>query len=398
MNYSSIFLPHIGGIEQNIYYFAMNSKHNHVVLTDPLYSTSLYERMEKINVYRVPPRRRHGSTTLCKVANALIDPIRDLNKARYLHQLQYDILHIRAPYLSPDLFFVLDHWLGGTFFKRIAAWRLSKKPLVVTFHMLPSHGTISKTIMPIPYPQSYRERKSWVGIEKIICDEADAIICVDKFMVNEIEQMCKSARSRTYYVPSAIDNVMFRPMEKFEANEALPPRIKKLIPDGSFLVLYLGRLDYVKGSQFLVQLAEKFPKNMKLIVVGEGYLYLQTSENMICLGPLENSLVPFLINACDVVFNPVMVKGTSRVTFEAMACGKPVVMFGEDEDRYPLVDKENGFLVKDLDEATNILSNLMNSSELCQRIGRQAIYTSKKYSIRKLAQYMDGIYDKVGTA
>jgi len=380
-------------MERNIYYFAKYSKHHHLVLTDRVTNMPVFEVADGVSVYRVPPVRRLKIGTRARFFNILLDLAREPIKARFLGKLKFDILHLRAPYLSPDVFFVIDHYLGRTFFKKIAAWRRCKKPMIVTFHSLLSHDLLNHVPFRIPYfPQSVKERKSWIELEKLLCEKASKIICIDKYMIGVLSRFCKE--EDIYYIPSGVDVKLFRPIDKREAFDLLPALMRDQLPLNKFLILYLGRLDYVKGFHLLEPLARMLPSDSKLMVAGKDPMKMNQSKGLIYLGEVSNQIAPFLINVSDVIFNPVLVKGTSRVTFEAMACGKPVIMFGDENSRYPAVHRKNAILADNLEEAAKAVLELKDSQKLYEKLSENACATANEYSVQELTKKMDRIYDE----
>jgi len=394
LHHAPHFLPSLGGTEVNIYSFAKYSKHKHHVLTDLLPGTPFLEEIDGIQVSRVgPPRMRAERRGFDLMLEYLFGTIRELNKAVRLHGIEFDVMHLHGSYGLPILFDAADKILGFTMFKRILAWRTCRKPIILTLHSTPSHDLPLKApFLSKPFP-SPKTRRSWTGLEMLYRAEAKVIICVDRYMANLMKRFPGDAE--VVYIPSGIDTKIFRPMRKEKAYGLLPVRIFRKIEGfvKDFLVLYIGRFDFAKGTQFLEAFARKLPPCMKLIVAGHGDLrLLGTSNNMIYVGKIENKDAPALINSCDAIFNPVLFIGTSRVTFEGMACSKPVIMFNNGTDRYPVIHERNGFQVSSVDEALETVVRLQKDSSLYNRISHEAVRTARENSVRALAKQVDALY------
>jgi len=394
LQYAPLFLPSLGGTEVNIYSFAKHSKHKHYVLTDSLPTTSSFEEIDGIQIYRAgPPRMRVERRGLNLMLEYLFGTIRELNKAMNIYRLEFDILHLHGSYGFPMLFDAIDKTLGRTVFKRLLAWRICKKPIVLTLHSTPSHDLPPRApFLSKPFPPP-RTRNSWVGLEMLYRAETAIVICIDRYMVSLMKSFPGDAK--IVYIPSGIDTHIFQPIRKEDAFRLLPSEMQEKIERYSedFLVLYIGRFDPSKGTQFLEAFSRRLPIDVKLVVAGHGDLrLLGKADNMIYLGRIENKDAPALINSCDAIFNPVLFTGISRVTFEGMACGKPVVMF-DGTDRYPVIHERNGFLVSNTDEASETIVRLHKDPDLYTKIGKEALRTARENSVQTLAKQVDALYE-----
>jgi glycosyltransferase involved in cell wall biosynthesis len=396
LHYVPNFLPFLGGTEMNTYMFAKHSRHKHLVLTDLLPNTPYNENLNGIFVYRIGPMKKNYKF---RPFTYLAELMRELNKTIKYYDMDFDIMHLHGSTNFPNLFVDLDGFLGYTVFKKLMGWRFCKKPILLTLHSTPSHDFPWKEpFLSKPFT-SPKFRNSWMGLERYYRIKAKIIVCVDKYMAMLMKTFPGNAK--VVYVPSGVDTELFKPIKKEEAIKLLPERIRKKIQNhaSNFLVLYVGRFHFEKGTHFLKPFAEKLPPDMKLIVAGHGDLrLLGKSENMIYVGSIENKNLPSLINSCNAVFNPVLFMGTSRVTYEAMACGKPVVMFNGGTDRYPLIHQKNGFVVSNVDEAVGIMVQLKENFELYNRISSEGLRTARKNSVQKLAKLVDSLYEEIMTA
>jgi len=395
LHHNSLFLPSLGGTEVNTYLFAKYSKYKHSILTDLLPGTPSYEKVDRINVYRVGPARlRAENNRLNFLSECLLGVIRELDKAVLLTNIDFDIMHLHGSYGFPILFDTIDQLLGRTVFKRLLAWRTCRKPVILTLHSTPSHDIpIRPYFLSKPFP-TLKKRMSWIGLEMLYKEEADLVICVDRYMATLMNSF--DGKAKVFYIPSGVDTERFRPIDKEKAYNLLPERILRKIEKYTkdFLILYLGRFDLAKGTQFLEEFANKLPYDTRLIVAGHGDLkLLGRSNRMTYVGRVENEDAYSLINSCDAVFNPVLFIGTSRVTFEAMACGKPVIMFGSGIDRYPVVNEKNGLLVSNVDEAVKRVVQLKRTSSFYNDISQEAIRTARRNSVQELAKEVDRLYE-----
>jgi len=386
LHFNPLFMPFLGGAEENIYNFAKYSMHEHHIFTDLIEGTSKFEEKDNIRIHRVGPSRK--STLSYIPSEMIIDLVRELNKAVQLGKIDYDVLHLHATYLAPRISIYVDEKLGHTIFKQLAAWKLNKKPIVVTFHNLPSDDSQKNSIQS-GFATS-RAKNSWKGIEKTLCKKARCIVCVDRYMTNVLSQIFST--KKIIHVPSGVDVELNQPMNRDKAFKNLPLEIQNSVRKSAFRILYIGRVEINKGVYFLNSICDQLPENATLVIAGHGNLkLLRKSKKIVYLGPVKNSLIPYLINCCDVVLNTTVVQGIGRQTFEAMASRKPVIMLNYG-DRYPLEHNQNGFLVNDVDEALDVIHGLQHDSCLKNSLSQNALATAQKYSVQNMAKVVDDAY------
>ena len=106
---------------------------------------------------------------------------------------------------------------------------------------------------------------------------------------------------------------------------------KKIGVDDRFTVLFVGRLNPVKGIKLLVGIARELDQ-IQFLFIGTGPLesFLKsTSEqnpNIQFLGQINNNDLPAYYNSADIFCIPSQYEeGLGRVVMESVACGVPVV-------------------------------------------------------------------------
>lgn len=184
---------------------------------------------------------------------------------------------------------------------------------------------------------------------------------------------------------------------------------------GSPVVLYIGRMNPLKGPQYLVESAPSilrvFPK-AQFVFVGpdqSGYQEtLKAKADKLGIGPSFRFLGPIYdfaekmsaYAACDVFTLPTSYEGTSQSIFEAMAQGKPVVSTKVGGVPYQISNGVEGHLVEyaDVEALTaallSILEEMNNAREMGLK-GRKRV-ESLRYSI--LTTAIEDIYREVKEA
>ncbi|HEV2139131.1 MAG TPA: glycosyltransferase family 4 protein [Nitrososphaerales archaeon] len=178
---------------------------------------------------------------------------------------------------------------------------------------------------------------------------------------------------------------------------------------GSPVILYVGRLNPLKGPQFILESAprilEMFP-GAEFVFVGpdqSGYLdtlkdkanRLGVTSSVHFVGPIydfEQKMQAYA--SCDVFVLPTSYEGTSQSIFEAMAQGKPVVSTSVGGVPYQLTDGIEGRLVphSNVDALTSAILEILQDNELASEMGSRGKKRaeSQKYSI--LSSELEGIY------
>lgn len=166
---------------------------------------------------------------------------------------------------------------------------------------------------------------------------ADLIITVSEAMKNELIELG--------FPPKKI-SVCYNGVDpkKYSAEKVSNERIKRIresygISENDLLILFIGRLVYVKGVDKLImampRVLEKFP-NAKLVIVGLGDMkeYLSSLVKRLKLDNTVKFCFEFVSEqdriayyaSCDVAVFPSLYEPFGIVALEAMSMGKPVVV------------------------------------------------------------------------
>lgn len=184
---------------------------------------------------------------------------------------------------------------------------------------------------------------------------------------------------RKYVAYNGIDIDQFKP--RFEVGEYL---------------VWLGRITAIKDPKAAIDVAKK--TGQKLIIAGgidyQDYFdenvkpYLD--ENITYIGPVfgreKNDL---LSHAKALIFTPTSEEAFGLVAAEAMACGTPVITLNKGALSEVVLDGETGFIVSDLDEMVQKISEIDTiSREKCRQ------HIENNFSAKKMAEKYLEIYKK----
>lgn len=172
-----------------------------------------------------------------------------------------------------------------------------------------------------------------------------------------------------------------------EKIEVLPPFVNLEAagppPSSSRIALFVGRLEEIKGTRLLPQIAELLPDGAKLMVAGDGELKDDLLES-VAKGGLKDRLVfrgwlgrKELLQAYSeaqvIVFPSILEEPFGRVGIEALAMGRPVVAFDVGGVRDWLTHGETGFLVPrgDVQKMAEQATLLLENTDLAGKMGRK---------------------------
>ncbi len=215
-------------------------------------------------------------------------------------------------------------------------------------------------------------------------------------------------RRRGYHGPAAqighgLDPTVFRTQDASALR-------RKLVPEDSFVVGFIGRIHQEKGLDTLVKALAMLPKSSVLVLVGRG-AYRTELESMIRRLQLQERVywVPWVhsdevveyINAFDVLTLPSRTRRNwkeqfGRVLIEAMACETCVV--GSDSGEIPNVIGDAGLVFHEGNEKelADSLLQLMNDPTRCKSLGRRGRQrVLENFTYAKVAQDRAEFYRRV---
>ena len=236
--------------------------------------------------------------------------LNQLNVFRQEEGLEYDVVHSH---------YWLSSWVGRELSQAMAV------PHVVTFHTL---GLIKMQSRAGEVEQFERP-----VVEAEVMASADRIIAFSPHERDAMSRLYGADASKVSLVPCGVDLSVFRPLDQKTVRN-------RLGLNGEKILLYVGRIEPLKGLDLLVETAAQMDteEGVRMIVVGadvngnreiDRVKLLAKERNLEdqieFVGQVNHTDLPRYYNAADVCVVPSYYESFGLVALESMACGTPVV-------------------------------------------------------------------------
>jgi rhamnosyl/mannosyltransferase len=209
-------------------------------------------------------------------------------------------------------------------------------------------------------------------------------------------------RKKVVIIPHGIDFLEFEDKKYKDDAE----KIKKEL--NSKIVLFVGRLVYYKGIEYLIK-AMRYV-DAKLLIIGKGPLEskLKSLVNELNLKdrvifqkvPSEESLARYY-HACDVFVLPSIYRSEAFgvVLLEAMACGKPVITTEIGSGNSFICQHNiNGFVIppKKSRVLSIAINDVLSNKRLAEQFGNNSRSILKqRFRIQKMTDSFEGLYKRL---
>ena len=177
--------------------------------------------------------------------------------------------------------------------------------------------------------------------------------------------------------------------------------------------LWVGRMEYRKGLELLIDAIRKLPleKKWNVVLCGDGserpkiqniVTASNFSDRVSFLGQVSYKEIKGIYREATVFVFPSLRETTGTVLLEAMSCGLPVICLKQG-GAVNIVNDQTGFLI-DVDNLPQCLNQFaqameffIDNPEAAVRMGEKAkIHALKDYSWNSKIDFMNGVYQKIG--
>lgn len=163
--------------------------------------------------------------------------------------------------------------------------------------------------------------------------------------------------------------------------------------------IFVGRLVEQKGLPELLkvwQLVHRKYPDWQLDIYGEGKMDSILEMNLYVHSPISNIFEKYMESSMLLLTS--VYEPFGLVMPEAMSCGIPVVAFDSPHGPATIItDGEDGFLVKNRDcqVFADRVSQLIEDQELRQRMGKNAVQSSQRFSAEKIMPMWKELFEKL---
>ncbi len=234
---------------------------------------------------------------------------------------------------------------------------------------------------------------------KIILNRADGIRLLSSHNYNDILDFGIEAEKLSI-ITRGVNDQTFRPRK---ADENLKKQLK--IKENEKIILFVGRLDQVKGVDYLIPAAKKIVSkydHVRFFIVGDGSLKAKYEDEAKEFDKIQflgfRDDIPDLMNIADMFVLTSLSEGACNVVLEASASGLPVIATKVGEVPQIILDGKTGILIdpKDVNSLHNSIKIMLEDPKLCKNMGKLARqHIEENYTEDAISNKIENFYSEV---
>lgn len=250
---------------------------------------------------------------------------------------------------------------------------LSGRPMMVTYQFDYAQGTRSSEKSLLKYLLA-------PFLERMALSPADLVLVTADWLDEKVK---KVYHKKTVLLPNWVDLEAVKLLEKNKQRK-------------NDLILYAGRLHWLKGVNVLIEAFVQIKQNhpqARLLICGTGD-ERERLERLVeslgvrdveFLGRLSHAeVLQLMISAAVFVLPTLTMEGHPKALIEAMACGMACVVSNVPGNRNVILDGRNGLVVPpgDAPVLAETLNTLLEDQSLCFQLGRSAMEDATQFDFR----------------
>ncbi len=293
-----------------------------------------------------------------------------------------------------------NYWLSGLVgLKLKQKWSANRRiPLIQTFHTL---ARVKEQFM-----DNLHEPKERISAETTLVNQADHILAFTPDERTHLKHLYQAEEEKITLIPPGVDTNRFKPIPQAEAKTHLG------ISQNQQLLLFIGRLDPIKGIETLLQALADLERacdchEVCLAVIGGDEASndyetkikqltkdLGVHEVTTFLGSREQKVLPYYYSAAEMTIVPSSHESFGLVALESLACGTPVIASKVGGLQYLIQDQQTGILVESAQpqKLTQAIFTLLTNDSLRQKLGQSAHLAAQTYSWNKITPQILKLY------
>jgi D-inositol-3-phosphate glycosyltransferase len=295
--------------------------------------------------------------------------------------LRYDMVHSH-------------YWMSGV--AGIGLRRRWSVPHITMFHTL---GEVKNRARISEHESDVR-----ITAERAIVADADRIVVASSHEQELLTELYAADPAKIAVVPCGVDLDVFTPMDKDAARRKLG------LPDNDRVILFVGRIEPLKGIDILIGAAAQLheDENFRVLIVGGDARTEQQVAQLLAqarrldvdhhisfVGAVAHDALPLYYNAADVCVVPSYYESFGMVAVESMACGTPVVASRVGGLASTIMDGETGYLIpwRCPEPFAERLELLLHSDELRASFGRAAREAVERFRWANVGAAVASLYE-----
>lgn len=217
--------------------------------------------------------------------------------------------------------------------------------------------------------------------------ESDAVVAVSEFVASTLRAV--TPNEKLHVIPNLID-----PAETIALAQQHPPA-KSETP----YLMFIGKLNQLKGADWLPEILQKSGVEIPLVVAGEGEFKpkLTDCKGIDIRGWISNAeTLGLLARAQALVFPSRWAEPLARTLLEAQALGVPTVACNTGGTRDIIEDNLNGLLAETVDDFAAHVRRVVHDPALQARLGANAKRAAQeKFSTGVVTAKLERLYQSV---
>ncbi len=334
------------------------------------------------------------------------EPIPVAEVANYLDEFADGVLAFaEAEGITYDLIHS-HYWLSG-----LVAEKLQREWQVPIVHMYHTLGHMKNLIAQSASERAPQDR---LDGEARVLQVVDRVIAATPAEEQQLIDFYHADPAKLVVIPPGVDPERFHPIDAKEAKR------KVGIPCGDANILFVGRIEPLKGVDTLLLamsiLQERHPEAIKgtclAIIGGDPWNEDRDSEMarlqqlrtdlgihdlVTFLGARDQDILPYYYAGAEMVVMPSHYESFGMVALEAMAMGTPVIASEVGGLAHLVQHGINGFHVplRDPEALAARILELLTDKELRNRLGEQARASTRRYHWATIVERMLDVYAEV---
>lgn len=274
--------------------------------------------------------------------------------------------HLHNPYTIVHT----HYWLSGLVGLYLKT--KTKIPWIHTFHTIERFKGI-------------KQNKARIDMEDEIATKCDVIVSPTQKEAYYLHQLFP--KTYNWVIPHGVDTNRFKPS-----------------PNGHNSVLFVGRIEPIKGLELLIEATRKINTDLELIIVGgpskskDDYRSLQSyalGQKAHFIGRVPYYQLNQVYSNAGMLVMPSYYESFGLAGLEAMACARPVICF-HDTGLAETVNNQAGILVRrSVAHLARAINKLIHDHDLRHKLGIAAWKKARGYDWHHIAERYVRFYEKI---